>query len=91
MKITPIGERILLKPIKQEDRTASGIYLPESDDKKKEGEVVEVGTDKNGNKLPLNVGDKILYGGYSSEEFELENEKYLIVEFKDVVAKLGGE
>ncbi len=89
MKIQPIGERVLINPT-AEERTKGGIYIPESaKEGKKEGTVVAVGTFKDGKELPLKVGDHILYGGYSSDEFELEGEKYIILEFKDIVAKLG--
>ncbi len=88
MKIIPIGERIVIKQAKsREEKTKSGIYLPKAEDKK-EGIVVEVGAFIDGKPLPLNKGDKVLYGGYSSEDFEIDGEKHLIIEFKDVVAKL---
>lgn len=87
--LKPIGERVLLKPFKYEERTKSGIYMPKEASKdKKEGEVVEVGTDKEGKPLPLKKGDKVLYGGYSSEEFELHGETFLIIEFKDILARI---
>jgi len=86
MRLRPIGERVVLRPIEQEERTKSGIYLPKSDDKK-EGVVEEVGTLKNGSLIPLQKGDKVIYAGYSSEEFEIEGKKFLIVEFKDIIAK----
>ena len=89
MKLKPIGERIVLKLIEQkEERTKSGIYLPKSSEEKKQGIVVEVGSFRDGKPLPLNKGDRIIYGGYSSEEFELNGEKHLIIEFKDVLAKV---
>ena len=88
MKIKPIGERVLIKPIKSEQKTASGIYLPESEEKKKEGQVIEAGHDPQGRPLPLKAGDIILYGGYSTEEFEFDKEKYLIIDFKDILAKI---
>ena len=88
MKIIPICERIVLKPIKTEEKTKSGLYLPKGTEEKKQGLVEEVGQDKAGRPLLLKKGDRILYGGYSSEEIELNGEKYLIIEFKDVVAKL---
>lgn len=90
MTITPIGERVLLKPKKKEERTKSGIYLPEAaQQEKKQGTVEAVGTFKEGKELPLKKGDLILYGGYSSEEFEVDGEKYLLIEFKDILAKLS--
>ena len=89
MKLIPIGERIVLKPLEKEEKTKSGIYLPKSEDKK-EGIVEAVGTLKDGSLIPLQKGDKIIYSGYSSEEYEVEGQKYLIIEFKDVVAKIEG-
>lgn len=88
MRLIPIGERVVLKKIEKEERTKSGIYLPKSDDKK-EGLVVEVGSLKDGSLIPLKKGDKVIYGGYSSEEYEVKGEKLLIVEFKDILAKIG--
>ena len=87
MKVTPLGERVLIKQVKTEEKTKSGIYIPKSEDKK-EGIIEAVGTFKDGSPIPLNKGDKVLYTGYSSEEIEIEKEKYIIVEFKDIVAKL---
>lgn len=83
-----MGERVLLKPIKEE-RTAGGIYLPESAKERKQGIVEAVGTTDEGKALPLKKGDKVLYGGYSNEEIEVGDETYLIVEFKDILAKYG--
>lgn len=88
MKLVPLGERVVLKPIEKEEKTASGIYLPKSSDEKKQGKVVEVGTMKDGHLIPLTKGDKVLYGGYSSEEFEMNGDKFLIVEYKDIIDKL---
>jgi len=87
MKLEPIGERVILKPVEAEEMTKSGIYLPKSEDKK-EGIVSSVGTFKNGNPIPLAAGDHVMYSGYSNEDVEIEGQKYLIVEYKDIVAKL---
>ena len=88
MPVKPIGERVLLKPIKQEEKTGSGIYIPESArEEKKQGEVVAAGTYKDGSELPVKTGDKVIYGGFSSDEVEFDNEKYLFVDFKDILAK----
>ena len=87
MSIKPIGERVLLKAVKQEEKTKGGIYIPDSaKEEKKEGIVVALGQRDNGQPLPLSVGDFVLYGGYSADEFEVEGEKVKIVGFKDVVA-----
>ena len=87
MKIKPNGERILIKTIKAEEKTAGGIYIPEeAKEEKKQAVVEEVGKTKDVKDLPLKKGDKILYGGYSSDEFEINNEKCLIIDFKDILA-----
>ncbi len=89
MQIKPIGERVLIRPVKSEEKTKGGIYIPDSaKEEKKEGDVVAVGTTKDGKSLPLKKGDRILYGGYSSDDFEFGDEKYIILEYKDILAKI---
>ena len=89
MNIQPIGERVLVEQVQKEEKTKGGIYLPEeARQEKKEGTVIAVGTFKDGKELPLKKGDKIIYGGYSNEEFELQGKKYLLIEFKDIVANI---
>ncbi|MFW5986688.1 MAG: co-chaperone GroES [Methanohalophilus sp.] len=87
MNVKPVGERVLIKPIKEEDVTSGGIYIPESAQKeKKEGNVVAVGTYEDGKELPVKKGDHIIYGGFQSDEMEMDGEKYLFIDFKDVLA-----
>jgi chaperonin GroES len=91
MEIRPLGERVLIRPKEAETRTKGGIYIPDSaKEEKKEGVVVAVGSYKDGKDLPLKKGDKIIYGGYSADEFEVDGEKHVFVEFKDILAKVGG-
>ena len=88
MHIQPLGERVLLEPKEKEERTSGGIYIPESArEEKKQGKVIAVGTFKDGKELPLKPGDMVLYGGYSTEEFDVDKKKHLLVEFKDILAK----
>jgi chaperonin GroES len=90
MEIQPIGERVLLEQ-RKEERTSGGIYLPEEAQKeKKEGIVLAAGTFKDGKELPLKKGDQVIYGGYSSEEIEVNGQKYILIEFKDILAKVSG-
>nr|AQS33343.1 hypothetical protein [uncultured archaeon]AQS34123.1 hypothetical protein [uncultured archaeon] len=89
MALKPIGERVILKPVKHEERTKSGIYLPKSEDKK-EGIIQEVGALRDNQPMPLKKGDHVLYSGYSNEEIEFNGEKFIVVEFKDIVAKIEG-
>ncbi|MBW2989758.1 co-chaperone GroES [Candidatus Woesearchaeota archaeon] len=88
MEIIPMGERVLLRQEKKEERTAGGIYVPDSaKEERKQGEVIAAGTYKDGKELPLKKGDKVIYGGYSSDEVEIKGEKLLFVDFKDILAK----
>ncbi|MCQ1534606.1 co-chaperone GroES [Methanosarcina sp. KYL-1] len=87
MIIRPIGERVLLKHQKKETVTKGGIYIPESAQKeKKEGLVVAVGTFEDGKNLPLKKGDRVIYGGYQVDEIEIDEEEYIFVDFKDILA-----
>ena len=89
MNIKPIGERVLIKPVKEEEKTTGGIYIPETaKEKKKQGVVVEIGTSSDDNELPVQKGDLILYTGYSTEELEMNGEKFLIIDISDIIAKL---
>lgn len=89
MKIQPMGERVLIKQNEKEEKTAGGIYIPDSaKEDRKEGEVVAVGQYKDGKDLPLKEGDKVLYGGYNSDNIELNGEKFIFIDFKDILAKI---
>jgi len=90
MQIKPLGKRVLIKPVKEEERTSGGIYIPETaKEKKKQGIVVELGNIEE-KELPIKKGDTVLYAGYSSEEMEINGEKYLILDSKDIIAKIEG-
>jgi chaperonin GroES len=92
MQITPLGDRILVKPLEAEEKTKGGIILPDTaKEKPQEGRVVAVGkgkTSDDGKVQPLEVkpGDKILYGKYSGTEIKLEDEEHLIIKEEDVLA-----
>jgi chaperonin GroES len=90
--IKPIGERVLLKHQKKEEVTKSGLYIPESArQEKKEGIVIAVGTFEDGKELPLKKGDHVIYGGYQSDEIEIDEENYVFVDFKDILATVVEE
>ena len=89
MIIEPIGERVLIKALPQVAQTSGGIYIPDSAKKeRKEGIVVAVGKSANGTVLPLQTGDHVIFTGFSTEEFEYNNQKYKMVDFKDIIAKV---
>jgi chaperonin GroES len=92
MNLKPLGDRVVVKPVDKEEKTKSGILLPDTaKEKPQEGIVQAVGTGRildNGTKVPmeLKVGDKILYAKYAGNEFKLDEVEYLIVSEKDVLA-----
>jgi chaperonin GroES len=95
MNLKPLGDRVVLKPVEREEKTKSGIVLPDTaKEKPQEGMVEAVGTGRildNGTKVPLElkVGDRVLYAKYAGNEFKLEEVEYLVISEKDVLAVLG--
>jgi len=96
MNLRPLGDRVVLKPVEREEKTKSGIVLPDTaKEKPQEGLVEAVGTGRildNGTKIPLElkVGDRVLYAKYAGNEFKLDdNVEYLVISEKDVLAVLG--
>ena len=92
MNLRPLGDRVVVKPVEREERTKSGIVLPDTaKEKPQEGIVEAVGSGRlldNGTKVPmeLQVGDKILYAKYAGNEFKVDEIEYLIISEKDVLA-----
>lgn len=92
MKIEPLHDKVVIKPSKAEEMTASGIVLPDTADKEKpmQGEVVAVGPGKrldNGQIAPLGVkvGDTVLFTKYAPDEVEVDGEEYLVVEEEKIL------
>lgn len=86
MKIKPLGNRVLVKKLEQEERkTPGGIVLPESvkDEKAIRGEVVAVGTAE---KIEVKEGDKVLISAYAGTEVTVDDQKYLLVKSTDILA-----
>jgi chaperonin GroES len=89
--IKPLGDHVLVKPVKQEEKTNSGIYLPDSaKDKPQEGEVLAVGSGKyiEGVLKPLEVkvGDKVIYTKYGGDEIKVDGEELKLVSESDILA-----
>jgi chaperonin GroES len=94
--IRPLGDRILVKRIKEEDKTKGGIIIPDTaKEKPQEGKVVAVGKGKRSDKgdiiaLEVKAGDRILFGKYSGSEVKLEGEEHLILREDDILGVLEG-
>lgn len=92
--LQPVGDRVVIKPLPQEDKTKGGVILPETAKEKPiRGEVIAVGTGRileSGQKIPLEVkaGDKVLYGKYSGTEVKIEGEEYVILSEKEILGIL---
>jgi chaperonin GroES len=96
IKIRPLQDRIVVRPIEEEEKTAGGIYLPDTAKQKPQtGEVLSVGPGKyiesKGDRVPLGLkaGDKVIFGKYAGTEVRVDGDDLKILESKDVLAKLG--
>jgi chaperonin GroES len=88
MNVQPLDERVLVKPIEQEEKVGSIIIPDTAKEKPMTGEVVAVGTDEEIKKL-LKAGDKVIFGKYAGEEIKIDGEKHLIVTRADILAKIS--
>ena len=92
MNLKPLGDRVVVDPLEKEERTASGIILPETaKEKPQEGTIIAVGPgrrDDDGKLVPMDVklGDVVLYAKYAGTEIKLEDKKVLILKESDILA-----
>lgn len=91
MKLTPLGDRVILKQVVAEEVTKSGIVLPgQAKEKPQQAEVIAVGPGGmvDGNEVEMNVkaGDQVIFSKYSGTEVKLEEEEYIIVKQNDILA-----
>ena len=91
MNIRPLGDRVIVRRVEEETKTAGGIYIPDSaTEKPSEGEVLAVGKGKltdRGDLIPMNVsvGDKVIFGKYAGSEVKVSGEDYLIMKEEDIL------
>jgi chaperonin GroES len=96
LKLKPLGGRVIVEPIEQEEMTAGGIILPETaKEKPQEGKILAAGPgerDDGGKRIPLevSVGDRILYAKYSGTEIKMDGKKVLILRESDILAVVEG-
>jgi len=93
MKIKPLSDHILIEPIKEQEKTESGILLPETAEKERpeQGKVIAVGPGRktaSGKIIPIEVkpGDKVLFTKYSPNEIKVDDKEYLIAKQEDILA-----
>ena len=87
MEIKPLADRVLVKPAPVQEKTISGIIIPDSaKEKPLQGEVVATGNGTKDEEMVVKQGDNVLYGKYSGTEFEFDGVKYLIMRQSDILA-----
>jgi chaperonin GroES len=95
LKLTPLGDRVVVQPLGREETTKSGIVLPDTaKEKPQRGTVLAVGQgrrDDDGDRIPLDVkpGDQVLFAKYAGTEFKLDDQDLLILAEKDLLAIVG--
>jgi len=93
VKIQPLGDRVVVKPLEKEEKTKSGIYIPDTaKEKPQEGKVLAVGPGKlteDGKRLPMDVavGDIVIFAKYGGTEIKEEGEELIILREGDILAK----
>jgi chaperonin GroES len=92
LNLKPLGGRVVVQPIEQEDITPSGLVLPETaKEKPQKGKILSVGPgdrDEEGKRIPMDVkvGDVVLFAKYSGTEIKIDSDKYLIMKESDLLA-----
>ena len=95
VKLQPLGDRVVVQPADREETTRSGIVIPDTaKEKPQRGTIIAVGQgrrDDDGDRVPMDValGDTVLFAKYAGTEFKYEDEEYLILSEKDILAKVN--
>ena len=93
-KLIPLGDRLVIKPVVQEEVLASGLVIPDTaKEKPQQGNVIAAGpgrVDDNGKRIPLDVkaGDRVLYAKYSGQEIKIDQQEYIVLSERDVLCKV---
>mgnify|MGYP001596306599 CR=1 FL=1 len=95
MSVKPLGDHVIVKPLKEDEKTASGIVLPDTVEKERpeKGQVIAMGPGKlleNGTRAPMQikVGDKVMFKKYSPDEIKIDGEEMLVISESDIIAVL---
>lgn len=93
-KLIPLGDRLVIKPVVQEEVLASGLVIPDTaKEKPQQGDVIAAGPgriDDNGKRIALDVkaGDRVLYAKYSGQEIKIDQQEYIVLSERDVLCKV---
>lgn len=91
MKLRPLGNRLVVEPLTEEETTKSGIIVPDTVDKEKkaEGVIVAIGDGEKVKALGINNGEKVLFGKYAGEEVKVDGKEYKILTDEEVLAVIN--
>jgi len=87
MKVKPLADRVLIKPAEAEEKTKSGLIIPDTaKEKPQKGEVMAIGSGKKDEPMTVKAGDTVLYGKYAGTEINIDGDNYLIMKESDILA-----
>ncbi|MBE0653804.1 MAG: co-chaperone GroES [Bacteroidales bacterium] len=87
LKVKPLGDRVLIEPLKADEKTASGIIIPDTaKEKPQKGTVVAAGPGTGEEKMEVKVGDVVIYGKYSGTELTIDDTDYIIMKQSEILA-----
>ena len=87
INIRPLGDRVVVEPVKAEEKTVSGIIIPNaSQEKPNQGTIVAIPEKSKDNDITVKVGDTVLYGQYAGTEIDIDGDNYLIMSETDILA-----
>ena len=86
VKIKPLSDRVIVKPLEMDKKTAGGLLLPDTKEKPQEGIIVNIGNGKKDEPMTVKIGDHVLFSKYGGTEYKVDNETYLIMRESDIYA-----
>lgn len=87
LKVKPLGDRVLIEPLKADEKTASGLIIPDTaKEKPQKGTVVAAGPGTDDEKMEVKVGDVVIYGKYSGTELTIDDTDYIIMKQSEILA-----
>ena len=86
VNIKPLSDRVIIKPLEMDKKTAGGLLLPDTKEKPQEGIVINIGNGKKDEPMTVKIGDHVLFSKYGGTEYKIENETYLIMRESDIYA-----
>jgi len=86
VKIRPLSDRVIVKPLEMDKKTAGGLLLPDTKEKPQEGIVINIGNGKKDEPMTVKIGDHVLFSKYGGTEYKVDNETYLIMRESDIYA-----